>query len=77
MATKLIEICAPNREEEGADVVFVRKDGKHAIRIKAMFDRDMGGWSQWGADTGTLGDNVPAIEAWAEGMRTAYAAGDE
>lgn len=71
---KLISIEAPKPDEEGADVVFVRKVGRFKVRVKACLDEDQG-WHQWGAEMSVLGDNVDAVEAWAEGMRNAYEAG--
>jgi len=69
----LLSIEAPKRNEEGADVVFVRCIGRRKVRVKACGGPD--GWHQWGAETSVLGDNVAAIEAWADGMRSAYEAG--
>ena len=74
MTSKLLRIEAPKADEQGADVVFVRKVGRFKVRIKACVYEDHG-WHQWGAETSVLGDNVPAVEAWAEGVRTAYEAG--
>jgi hypothetical protein len=74
MASKLIRIEAPKASEPGADVVFVRKLGRFTVRIKACSDEGCG-WSQWGAETSVLGDNVAAVEAWARGIREAYEVG--
>jgi hypothetical protein len=71
--SKLLSLEAPKRDEEGADVVFVRRVGRCKVRIKACSGPD--GWHQWGAETSVLGDNVPAVEAWAEGVRNALDAG--
>lgn len=74
MTSKLISIEVPQLDEKGADVVFVRKVGRFKVRVKACLYNEQG-WQQWGAEKSVLGDNVPVVEAWAEGMRNAYEAG--
>jgi hypothetical protein len=58
----------PEKEERerGADVVFVRLDHQgNEVTILAFLTED-GQYSQYGADTDTLWDNVPDVEEWRE-----------
>ena len=65
MTTKLIEIRQPTKEEKenGAEVVFVRKDEsnkEHTIYGCKCYES----WEQWGSSKEILGDNVDDIEKW-------------
>ena len=75
MATKLISVTAPEGDRERtADVVFVREDESgRRVRVQACYHRGLGSWEQWGAHTEVLSENVPAVEALAEGVGNAYA----
>jgi hypothetical protein len=70
MSSRLIRIEAPaNRvNEDGAWIVFVRRDadGVTEYFIKASYYE--GSYQQWGAPTPILGDNVSAVTQWAAGI---------
>lgn len=71
MTSKLIRIQAPGegQNDEGAWIVFVRRDadGVTEYFIKASYYE--GSYQQWGAPTPILGDNVEAVTQWANGLR--------
>ncbi len=63
MATKLIEIRKPTKEEKNAEIVFIRKDKSN--KIHTIYGcKCYESWEQWGASKEILGDNVDDIEKW-------------
>ena len=64
MTTRLISIRRPNLAESkrGAEVVFERAEGQRVHTIMAC--KCYESWEQWGASTGVLSDNCPAVERW-------------
>lgn len=65
--TELQEVRKPNRDEKkrGAEIVFVRTDGKRKYTILACECYES--WEQWGAPTEVLWDNVDTVENWRQG----------
>lgn len=69
MTTKLImqrEPTEQERKENKAEVVFVRDDHGHEVRIFAHVVYE--GWEQWGARADVLNDNIPDVERWRSGL---------
>lgn len=71
MTTKLIKIRKPNAEEkkQGAEIVFERKETKGKNRYTILACDNGMAWSQWGASTDVLGDNVDIVEKWHTGKK--------
>ena len=66
MTTKLIEVRRARRGEKDAEVVFVRQ-GKDRQKYTIYGCKCYESWSQWGAPTEVLGDNVDIVEKWRRG----------
>lgn len=58
----------PEKNSQRADVVFTRSDGKNNYQIYAVWDKATG-YSQWGAPTHILTDNIAEVERFYKNKR--------
>lgn len=74
-STRLVSRRDPSRKEEarGADIIFERRTASgRSYTIFASYCAKYSSWMQWNAPNEVLGDNVDAIDAWADERARAF-----